>query len=165
MPVSFPKKTLFIIVPLALFYGGIAQILAERWEIKKNNTIGAAIFTTFGMLWVIFAFPLYLDVAKAFPFGPLNQVIGVYLAVLLIPAIIFWIASFKTSWVLWFAVLMVILLIIFGIIGNLTDSDTANIISAWCGIMAALAAFYLCAAICINSTFGKTVLSVGPMKK
>lgn len=159
-----PEKALFLIVPLAFFYGGIAQVLAGMWEIKKNNTLPVAIFTTFGMFWVILATLLWLDVAKVFPFGPLNQLLGVYLSIWLIPTLIFWIASFKSNWVLWFALLMVILLIIFGVIGNLDNSAGMNMISAWSGILAALAAYYLCLASCVNSTFGKTVLSVGPMK-
>ncbi len=32
----------------ALFYGGIVQILAGMWEFKKNNTIAATIFTSYG---------------------------------------------------------------------------------------------------------------------
>ena len=30
-----------VVLPIALFYGGIAQMLAGMWEFKKNNTFGA----------------------------------------------------------------------------------------------------------------------------
>jgi uncharacterized protein len=38
----------------ALFYGGIVQILAGMWEFRKNNTIAATIFTSYGGFLVAF---------------------------------------------------------------------------------------------------------------
>jgi uncharacterized protein len=36
---------------LALFYGGIAQLLAGMWEFVKGNTFGAVAFTSYGSFW------------------------------------------------------------------------------------------------------------------
>jgi len=41
-----------IIVGLALFYGGIAQLLAGMWEFKAGNTFGATAFTSYGAFWL-----------------------------------------------------------------------------------------------------------------
>src|SRR2546427_12862723 len=41
-------------VGAALFFGGIVQILAGMWEFRKDNTIAATIFTSYGGFLVAF---------------------------------------------------------------------------------------------------------------
>ena len=41
-----------MVLPLALFYGGIAQLLAGMWEFRKDNTFGALAFTSYGAFWL-----------------------------------------------------------------------------------------------------------------
>ena len=44
-----------MVVPLALFYGGLAQFVAGMWEYKANNTFGATAFGSYGAFWMSFA--------------------------------------------------------------------------------------------------------------
>ncbi|CAF3146530.1 unnamed protein product, partial [Rotaria sp. Silwood2] len=37
-----------VVLPVALFYGGIAQFAAGMWEYRVNNTFGATAFTSYG---------------------------------------------------------------------------------------------------------------------
>src|SRR5881392_3174326 len=39
-------------VGLALFYGGLTQLLAGMWEFRNNNTFGATAFSTYGGFWL-----------------------------------------------------------------------------------------------------------------
>lgn len=41
-----------IVVGLALFYGGLAQLLAGMWEFRSGNTFGAAAFSSYGAFWL-----------------------------------------------------------------------------------------------------------------
>src|SRR2546430_15516100 len=42
-----------MVLTLALFYGGILQVLAGMWEFRNNwNTFGAVAFTTYGFFWL-----------------------------------------------------------------------------------------------------------------
>src|SRR5215217_905261 len=43
-------------IPLALFYGGLAQLLAGMWAFRNNDTFGAVIFTSYGAFWLAFGF-------------------------------------------------------------------------------------------------------------
>ena len=45
---------------LALFYGGIGQIIAGVWEFANRNTFGAVAFSSYGAFWLSF---WYLNVA------------------------------------------------------------------------------------------------------
>ena len=65
-----------VVFGLALFYGGIAQLLAGMWEFRKNNTFGAVAFTSYGAFWLSFAYLLrYTNLTTA---TDLNQALGVY---------------------------------------------------------------------------------------
>ena len=39
-------------IGLALFYGGIAQLLAGMWEFRNRNVFGATAFSTYGGFWL-----------------------------------------------------------------------------------------------------------------
>src|SRR5438045_3410703 len=51
----FPAGATNIVVGLALFYGGLAQLLAGMWEFRTGNTFGATAFTSYGAFWLSFA--------------------------------------------------------------------------------------------------------------
>src|SRR6266550_7788004 len=39
-------------VGLALFYGGMVQLLAGMWEFRNRNVFGATAFSTYGGFWM-----------------------------------------------------------------------------------------------------------------
>src|SRR4030095_6150740 len=39
-------------VGLALFYGGMIQLLAGMWEFRNKNVFGATAFSTYGGFWL-----------------------------------------------------------------------------------------------------------------
>ena len=41
-------------VGLALFYGGLVQLLAGMWEFRNRNVFGATAFSTYGGFWMSF---------------------------------------------------------------------------------------------------------------
>lgn len=41
-----------IVLGLALFYGGLAQLLAGMWEFRTGNTFGATAFSSYGAFWL-----------------------------------------------------------------------------------------------------------------
>jgi succinate-acetate transporter protein len=41
-----------VVLGMAFFYGGLAQVLAGMWEFKTGNIFGATCFTSFGAFWL-----------------------------------------------------------------------------------------------------------------
>src|SRR5215471_789166 len=39
-------------IGLALFYGGLVQLLAGMWEFRNRNVFGATAFSTYGGFWL-----------------------------------------------------------------------------------------------------------------
>ena len=146
---------------LALFYGGIAQILAGMWEFKKNNTFGATAFTSYGAFWLALASIVLFEKLKLIDFGPdRNIAIGLFLVAWTIFTFYMWIGSFKTNNALVFVFTTLVITYI------LLDLAEFKIISSsvpggLMGLACAAGAWYASAAGIINSTYGKVVLPVG----
>jgi succinate-acetate transporter protein len=52
-----------VVLPMAFFYGGLAQVLAGMWEFKTGNIFGATCFTSFGSFWLGLALMIVLEAA------------------------------------------------------------------------------------------------------
>src|SRR5205823_11418191 len=54
-------------VGLALFYGGLTQLLAGMWEFRNRNVFGATAFSTYGGFWMSFGiFAVLAETSKSF---------------------------------------------------------------------------------------------------
>jgi succinate-acetate transporter protein len=139
---------------MAIFYGGIAQLLAGMWEFVRKNTFAALAFSSFGAFWLSFWYLVN--------HSPGTDTVGVFLLGWTIFTAYMTIAAIKVS----NAVLLVFVLLtatfIFLTIGN-WGGGHANLvhIGGWVGIATAAAAWYASAAGVINETHGKTLLPVG----
>jgi succinate-acetate transporter protein len=154
-----------IVFGLALMYGGIAQILAGMWEFRSGNTFGATAFTSYGAFWLSFwAYVQFYaaDVAKADAAG---KAVGLYLIAWGIFSAYMFIASLRTNKAL--AIVFALLVATFFLLGIGDARGNADIskIGGYLGIITALGAWYCSFAGVISSTFGRSVLPVGPFKK
>jgi uncharacterized protein len=43
-------------IPLALFYGGLVQLLSGMWAFRNNTLFQARVFTSYGAFWAAFGF-------------------------------------------------------------------------------------------------------------
>ncbi|HYT78179.1 MAG TPA: acetate uptake transporter [Actinomycetota bacterium] len=156
-----------IAFPAALWYGGIAQILAGMWEFRnKGNTFGATAFTSYGAFWLTFYW-LETSSAKLLTGGPADArvAVGAYLLGWTIFTFYMWVGTFRLNGAL--ITVFTLLLATFALltIGRFADSSGIFKLGGWVGIATALAAWYAAAAVVINSTFKKTVVPVWPVAR
>jgi succinate-acetate transporter protein len=153
-----------VVLGLALAYGGIAQLLAGMWEFRTGNTFGAVAFTSFGAFWISF-WALVTFFADKIPAEHLGAALGLYLIAWGIFTTYMFVASLRTT----AAIALVFLLLaatyfLLGI-GNANESESLIEIGGWCGLATAGAAWYASFAAVTNSTFGRAVLPVVPLKR
>jgi succinate-acetate transporter protein len=151
-----------MVLPVGLFYGGLAQFLAGMWEFKINNTFGATAFTSYGAFWMSFAGYVHLIVPKIKKEnGNVKKATGLFLLAWLIFTLIMNVAAWKTTKFLFilFTILNITFLLL--TIGNLANIPILVNIGGWFGILTAFIAWYGCAAIVINATFKKQILPLG----
>src|SRR3954452_22629287 len=74
------QKLAAVVLPLALFYGGLVQLLAGMWEFRKGNTFGATAFCSYGAFWLSYA--AYVKfVAGDLPADTAHQATGLFLLI------------------------------------------------------------------------------------
>lgn len=149
-----------VVLPLALMYGGIAQLLAGMWEFMRNNTFGAVAFTSYGAFWISFYF-----LATKFLKGAPSDAVAIFLLAWTIFTLYMMIGSFGTNGVL--AVLFVVLEVTFIFLtwGAFANSSGITKVGGYLGIVTGIIAWYASMASVVNITFGKTVFPTFPFKK
>jgi uncharacterized protein len=155
-----PRGTL-IVMGLALAYGGIAQLLAGMWEFRTGNTFGAVAFSSFGAFWISFFIILRVTpVAAATP-----KAVSVYLYAWAIFTTYMFVASLRTTAAV--ALVFFLLAITFFLLAIANAGSNSNIlhIGGWFGIATAIAAWYASFAAVTNSTFGRVILPVVPLRR
>jgi succinate-acetate transporter protein len=166
----------YIVLGLALGYGGIAQLLAGMWEFRTGNTFGAVAFSSYGAFWISF-FILLLTLRLVGAGGGstaaqgdiIHNAIAVYLYAWAIFTTYMFVASLRTTGAI--ALVFVLLAVTFWLlaIGNASLVHTANPtnntikIGGYVGIATAAAAWYASFASVVNSTFARTLLPVIPL--
>jgi succinate-acetate transporter protein len=153
-----------VVLGLAFAYGGLAQLLAGMWEFRTGNTFGAVAFSSFGAFWLSF-FVLVAFFAKEIPEGDAGHAIGLYLWAWGIFTTYMFIASLRTTGAV--ALVFLLLAITFILLGIGNSGGNEDIVKwgGYLGIATAIAAWYASFAAVVNSTFGRTVAPVFPLKR
>jgi succinate-acetate transporter protein len=153
-----------VVLGLALFYGGLAQLLAGMWEFVKGNTFGALAFGSFGSFWMSFWYLLNHLPANT-PGNDLFHGVGVYLLMWTIFTAYMTIAAMRTTGAVLAVFVLLTLTFLALAIGWLDNHNTDWIkIGGWLGIITAIAAWYASFAGVTNSTFRRVVVPVVPLE-
>ncbi len=150
------------VLPVALAYGGVAQLLAGMWEFRVGNTFGAVVFSSYGAFWLSFYF---LATNELGPIGKAaDSAVGAYLWAWAILTILLLLCSFTQPRVT--TLIFVLLAITFVLLAIGNSGGTANIIHAggWFGLATAAAALYSATANIMKDVYGRWVLPVFPAK-
>lgn len=157
-----PKSVEPLVLPLALFYGGLAQLLAGMWEFRKGNTFGATAFGTFGPFWLAFAFFVW-QFEPEIPKDQAKVATAMFLLVFTIFTGYMAIASLRTTGALVGVFVTLFLTFLALTIGDFTGASGLGTLGGYLGLITALIAWYASFAGVINSTFKRTVAPVVPL--
>lgn len=147
------------ILAMALFYGGIAQILAGILEWKKNNTFGLLTFGSFGFFWLSFATILLLPVLGLSE-KPGAMDMAAFLAVWGIFALGLFICTLKMHKILAVTLFFVVLLVVLLVAATLTGMQTIHTLGGLAGMVAGALAIYIGLGQVINEVYGEKIFPV-----
>jgi uncharacterized protein len=156
-------------VGLAIFYGGLIQLLAGMWEFRNRNVFGATAFSTYGAFWLSLGVFEVLHTTSS-SFANLTPDVDNALAWLLLAF-----AIFNSYMLLWssrlnlatFAVFLTLevteILLVIGFF-RVAHGESAYMLHAagWAGIVTAFVAWYASAAGVANGMSTTPVVPVGP---
>ena len=157
------RDLLGAVVSVALVYGGVVQIMAGMWEIKGGSTFGGVAFSSYGGFWVSFGLILILEFLGIWTVSP--TALGVFLLAWTLFTFYLWVATFSLNKAL--VSTFTLLLLTFSLldIGHLASIPIANVVGGYVGILCALNAWYVSAALLLNELFGREVLPLGHTKQ
>lgn len=147
------------ILAMAIFYGGIAQVVAGIMEWKKNNTFGMVTFGSFGFFWISFATLLLLP-ALGLAKAPLPVEMAAFLSVWGIFAVGLFICTLKMHRVLQITLLAVVLLVILLVTAQLTGNSLILNLGGLVGLIAGGLALYIGMGQVINEVHGNRIFPV-----
>lgn len=148
-----------VVLPLALFYGGISQFAAGMWEYRVSNTFGATAFTSYGAFWLSFAAYVYFIAPNLI--GVVDRATGLYLLAWMIFTWYMTVAAYKVGKVVFGVFFFLSITFFFLTVGAFSGTPSCTHAGGWFGLITAGWAWYGSAAVVINSTWGFTVLPVG----
>jgi len=150
------------VLPLALFYGGLAQLLAGMWEFRKGNTFGAVAFSSYGAFWLSFA--AYAKfVAPGLDPADAGNATGLFLLAWGIFTLYMSVAAMRTNGAVLAVFVALTLTYIVLSIGEFAGSPNWTKAGGALGIVTAVLAWYASFAAVMNGTWGRTVLPTWPL--
>ena len=152
--------TIGIVMPIAMFYGGLAQFAAGMWDVKRGDTFGATCFSSFGAFWMGLAAFFFLRLAgvQAFVDVPPAGIAVVLIAWGLFTGYATIASLKKPRGITWIFITLTILFFLLAV-GEFVP--IVRTIAGYEGIACSLIAWYCSAAILINEAHGRTVLPLG----
>jgi succinate-acetate transporter protein len=153
-----------MVLGLAIFYGGLVQLLAGMWAFRKGETFVAVAFSSYGGgFWLSYFFIVYF-IAPRLPASVAGNAIGLYLLCWLIFTFYMTIAALRTNAaVLWVFVTLTAtyLLLVLAELGVANSSLLP--IAGYVGITCGVAAWYVAFAHVVNATFGRDLIPTRPL--
>lgn len=155
-----PSSTAQVVVPLAVFYGGLGQLLAGVFEMRKGNTFGFTAFSSYGAFWLFYALLVLLKSMNII--NPPPAAIGVALILWGFFTLYMWIPAMFASLSLNLTFLFLWLTFFVLGTGDLTGNSLLTTIGGYLGFATAFFAAYTSFAIVTNSVVGPRTLPLGP---
>ncbi len=134
---------LWAMVPLAMFYGGLIQLVAGILEYRKGNTFGVVAFSSYGAFWMALAFLVIFLKIGIIPGKAFGDALGITLLAWTIFTSYMTILTFfskHTTLIAIFVVLEITFILL--VIGHYSGSGAITKIGGWAGILTAFLAWY-----------------------
>jgi len=154
------SDALGIVLPMGIFYGGLAQIIAGLLEARNGNTFGATAFSSYGLFWWSFVAMEVMPSLGLAP-KPSSAAVACYLLAWGVFTVLMTAATFNGPKAL--QVVFITLSVLFFILslGDFTGISELKVIGGYEGIFCGLTAIYLAIADILNETYMRVILPVG----
>jgi len=146
-----------IVLGLALFYGGLGQILAGMWEFRNGNTFAGAAFTSYGGFWLSFAWIVQNhEIPNGTALGFFRLAWGIF-------TLLWFLGTLRTNLAL-MSVFLFLALTFFALsIGAFSGTAAWTTLGGYLGVLTAILAWYTAAAGMLASTRSPIQLPTFPM--
>jgi succinate-acetate transporter protein len=150
-----------VVLPLAMAFGGTAQIIAGLMEFRTGNVFGATAFSAYGAFWWWFALLVLLGGNHVLDLSHAGSSIGACLLLWGVFTLGLWISTFRLTRLLFgvFLTLWVTFFLLGG--GALLANPLLHQLGGWTGLLCGALAMYGSFAIVTNTVYGREVVPMG----
>jgi uncharacterized protein len=150
-----------VVIPLALAYGGLMQVIAGIFEFQIGNTFGMTAFLSYGAFWWWFALLLLFGHNNIIDIKDAGPTVGVALLLWGVLTLYLWISTFRLTRIL-FAIFLTlwVTFLLLGLGAAMKQPGLAHL-GGWLGLVCGSLAIYGSFATVTNATFNRVVLPVG----
>ncbi|WP_330329620.1 acetate uptake transporter [Streptomyces sp. NBC_00536] len=149
-----------VVLPLALFYGGLAQFVAGIMEFRRGNTFGTTAFVSYGAFWMSFAGYVKF-VVPTLPADQAHIATGWFLVAWFVFTASMSIAAMKLDVAHRLLFVSLALTFLFLALGDLTEVTALGHTGGFLGLLTAGIAWYISLAVVAEDTWGRKVLPLG----
>lgn len=150
-----------VVLPLAIFFGGLIQVIAGVLEYKEGNTFGCTVFTSYGAFWMWFGFLAVLGTNGVLDLKTADSTIGASLLLWALLTLGFLIASLRLTRHLTITVFAACVTLVLLGFWKILEAPLLGVLGGWAGIITGLLAMYGSSAVLINGEMGRDVLPLG----
>jgi succinate-acetate transporter protein len=150
-----------VVIPLAMSFGGTAQIIAGLMEFRIGNIFGATAFSAYGAFWWWFALLVLLGGNHVLDLSRAGSSIGACLLLWGVFTLGLWIGTFRLTRLLFciFLTLWIAFFLLGG--GAMLANPMLHQLGGWAGLLCGALAMYGSFATVTNAIYGHEVVPVG----
>ena len=154
-----------MVLGLAMFYGGLVQLLAGLWAFRRGETFVAVAFCSYGGgFWLSYFFLVYF-IAPHLAASVAGNAVGLYLLGWLIFTFYMTIAALKTNAAVLAVFVTLTATYLLLVLANLGINPADLLpIGGYVGITCGVTAWYVAFAHVTNATFGRELIPTWPLR-
>ena len=153
-----------IVLALAVVYGGVIELGAGVWELRRGNSFGAMTFMSYAAFWLSY-WVLEQFIVGRIPAADSGHAVGAFMIVWGVFSASLWVVSLRTTAAVSTMLLMLaVSLVLLGIGISGAHADLVKIGGGF-GLATAVAGWYAAFGGLINSVFGRTLLPLVPLRE
>ena len=137
--------------------------MAGMWEIRNGSTFGGMAFSSYGGFWMSLGLILLLEFLGVWTVS--QAALGVFLLAWTLFTFYLWVGTFRISKALMSTFTLLLLTFVLLDVGHLAGIVIANVVGGYLGILCALNAWYVSAAMLLKELFKREVLPLGDIKQ
>lgn len=165
---QFHAQGMVLVLPLAVFYGGLVQLIAGYFALARGELFAAAFMTSYGAFWFSYVGVVLYVVPHAGPAA--HQALTIFLIMWTVITLIFTLATLGTNLVVLTTFIVFVIALLLEIIGNamLTGAATANSLTkagGYAEMVLASLAWYIVMAEIVNDTLGRAIFPLFPLQR
>jgi succinate-acetate transporter protein len=168
----FPAAEALLVIPLAGFYGGLVQMVAGFFALRRGDLFPAAFMTTYGAFWwsydvlILYVVPGVAKAGGAAGAHDAGQAVTIFLVMWSVITFIFLVATLGTNWFVFLTFCEFLATLIVADIGAWTGISQAAGLGTGVGEMVLAAmAWYIVGAEIVNETVKRPVFPLFPFKR